>query len=138
MQWDHTEGDWVETGVQLVIRKSDLDPALLSETMQVPPTSLSLPDADTRKAGLPQEGVWSLTVHKRLPGGVNEQFQKLLEQIEPHTSGIDHLTSQGYEISISVTGFVGNGSTFSLTPDVVSRLADLNVPLVVSPSTSDR
>ncbi|MEV7859982.1 DUF4279 domain-containing protein [Streptomyces hirsutus] len=138
MQWDHAEGDWVETGVQLVIRKPDLDPALLSEAMQVPPTSLNIPDADTRRAGLPQEGVWALAVHKRLPGGVNEQFQQLLEQIEPHSSGIDYLTAQGYEVSISVTGFVGNGSTFSMTSDVVSRLAALNVPLVVSPSTSDR
>ncbi|PWI11216.1 hypothetical protein DIZ27_07450 [Streptomyces sp. NWU339] len=138
MQWDHAEGDWVETGVQLVIRKADLDPVLLSETMQVSPTSSSVPDADTRRAGLPQEGVWSLAVHKRLPGGVNEQFQQLLEQIEPRSSGIDHLIAQGYEVSLSITGFVGNGSTFSLAPDVVSRLAALNVPLIVSPSTSDR
>ncbi|RIH61527.1 DUF4279 domain-containing protein [Streptomyces sp. SHP22-7] len=102
------------------------------------PTSLSVPDADGRQAGLPQEGVWSLAVHKRYPGGVNEQFLELLAQIEPYSSGINRLAAQGYAITISVTGFMGNGSSFTLTPDVVSRMAALNVPLTVSPSTSDR
>ncbi|RSS26596.1 DUF4279 domain-containing protein [Streptomyces sp. WAC08452] len=138
MQWDHEEGAWAETGVQLVIRKDDLDPSLLAELIRTPPTSLSVPDADGRQAGLPQEGVWSLAVHKRYPGGVNEQFLELLAQIEPYSSGINRLAAQGYAITISVTGFVGNGSSFTLTPDVVSRMAALNVPLTVSPSTSDR
>ncbi|KFG74358.1 DUF4279 domain-containing protein [Streptomyces mutabilis] len=138
MQWDHEEGTWAETGVQLVVRKADLDPSLLAEVIRTPPTSLSVPDADSRRAGQPQEGVWSLAVHKRYPGGVNEQFLELLTQIEPYSSEINHLAAQGYEVTISVTGFVGNGSSFTLTPDVVSRMAALNVPLTVSPSTSDR
>ncbi|AKZ57413.1 hypothetical protein SAM23877_4368 [Streptomyces ambofaciens ATCC 23877] len=138
MQWDHEEGTWAETGVQLIVRKPDLDSSLLSEVIRVPPTSLSVPEADSRRTDPPPEGVWALAVHKRYPGGVNEQLLKLLEQIEPYSSGINHLTAQGYELSISVTGFVGNGSSFSLTPDVVSRMAALNVPLTISPSTSDR
>ncbi|MFE2050335.1 DUF4279 domain-containing protein [Streptomyces sp. NPDC059459] len=138
MQWVYEEGTWTETGVQLVVRKTDLDPSLVAEAFRTPPTSLSVPDTDSQRAGRPQEGVWSLAVHKRYPGGVNEQFLELLAQIEPHSSGINHLAAQGYEITISVTGFVGNGSSFTLTPDVVSRMAALNVPLTVSPSTSDR
>jgi hypothetical protein len=137
MQYDHAEGPWVETDVKLVIRKADLDPALLASELSLAPTSVSLPSAGspTVEAG---EGVWALPVHKRLPGGVNSQLEELLLHIGSRSASFSSLAARGYEISIQVSGFVGRGSTFALTPDVVQRLASLDIPLVVSTSTSDR
>ncbi|MET9993020.1 DUF4279 domain-containing protein [Streptomyces mutabilis] len=118
MWLSYEEGDWVETAVQLAVRKPDVTSSPASEVTQ----------------GLPA----SLAVYERCPGGVNEQLLKLLEQIEPYSAEISTLVAQGYEVSIRVTGFVGNGSSFSLTPDVIARVAALNVPLTAHPSTSDR
>ncbi|NNN37974.1 DUF4279 domain-containing protein [Streptomyces sp. S3(2020)] len=138
MQYDYTEGAWVETDVKLLVRKSDLDPDLLARELPLTPTAVSLPTDGSRSLGLPDEGVWSLAVHKRLPGGIDDQLRELLRQITPHASSISSLAARGYEVSINVSGFVGRGSTFSLAPDVISQVAALNIPFVVSPSTSER
>ncbi|MER6188048.1 DUF4279 domain-containing protein [Streptomyces sp. NPDC021056] len=138
MQYDYTEGAWVETDVKLLIRKSDLDPDLLARELPLTPTAVSLPTDESRRLGLPDEGVWSLAVHKRLPGGIDDQLRELLQHIAPHAPSISSLTERGYEVSINVSGFVGRGSTFSLTPDVISQVAALNIPFIVSPSTSER
>ncbi|MGW3723764.1 hypothetical protein [Streptomyces sp. NPDC000851] len=127
MERGYAEGDWVETDARLVIRKSDLDPDLPAETIPVVPSALN-----------PEEGVWSLTVHAGLPEGTNGQLRQLLEAIEPFSARLTDLGDRGYEMSIRVSGFVGRGSAFTLTQDVVARLAALNIPLTVSPSTSDR
>ncbi|GGQ07557.1 hypothetical protein GCM10010279_13710 [Streptomyces mutabilis] len=118
MWLSYEEGDWVETAVQLAVRRPDVTSSPPPEVTQ----------------GLPA----SLTVYERCPGGVNGQLLKLLEQIEPYSAEISTLVAQGYEVSIRVTGFVGNGSSFSLTPDVITRVAALDVPLTAHPTTSNR
>ncbi|ELP70003.1 hypothetical protein ACKI1I_17940 [Streptomyces turgidiscabies] len=139
MEFDYQEGPWVETDVSLVIQKPDLDGDFVSRSIPVPPTSLrSSPTAGDQRNGGAENGLWILTIHKRLPGGVGDQLVALLDEIEPHRSGIRLLVSQGYEISIRIFGFVGRGSTFALSPGLVGRVAGLGIPLAIAPHTSDR
>ncbi|MFE9435906.1 DUF4279 domain-containing protein [Streptomyces sp. NPDC006640] len=138
MEYTHSEGPWVETAVKLVIRKSDLDADLVSRSIPLDPTTVQLPGIDPLNPGSIRDGLWIVQVHGRMPGGVSEQLGTLLSKVEPHAHVLSQLASQGYEIHIDISGFVGRGATFTLPADVVRRSAALGLPVTISTSVSDR
>ncbi|MET9892608.1 DUF4279 domain-containing protein [Streptomyces sp. NPDC006465] len=138
MEYTHSEGPWVETAVQLVVRKPDLDADLVSQALSLPPTSVRRPGNGHQGPASSQDGLWILQVHGRMPGGISDQLRTLLDLVEPHSSALTRLAAQGHDIHVDLFGFVGRGATFVLPPEVVQRAAALRVPVTVTTSVSDR
>ncbi|MFD9463692.1 DUF4279 domain-containing protein [Streptomyces sp. NPDC060027] len=138
MEYTHSEGPRVETAVKLVVRKPDLDAELVSRALSLPPTSVRQPGSDRQGPESSQDGLWTLQVHDRMPGGISDQLRTLLDMVEPRSSALTRLAAQGYGIHIDLFGFVGRGATFVLPPEVVQRAAALRVPVTVTTSVSDR
>ncbi|WP_392964205.1 DUF4279 domain-containing protein [Streptomyces sp. LN245] len=139
IEYAHSEGPWAETAVTLVVRKQDLDADLVTRTVSLPPTSVRRPGSDHRdRVSPPQDGLWAFQVHDRMPGGLSDQLRTLMDLVEPRSSSLAELTSQGYDIHLDLFGFVGRGATFVLAPDVVRTAAALGVPVTVTTSVSDR
>ncbi|MGC4984895.1 DUF4279 domain-containing protein [Streptomyces sp. DT193] len=139
IEYAYEEGPWAETAVTLVVRKQDLDADLVTRTLSLPPTSVRRPGSDHRdRVSPPRSGLWALQVHDRLPGGLSDQLRTLMDLVEPRSSSLAQLTSQGYDIHLDLFGFVGRGATFVLAPEVVRTTAALGVPVTVTTSVSDR
>ncbi|WP_328449475.1 DUF4279 domain-containing protein [Streptomyces sp. NBC_00386] len=139
IEYTYKEGPWVETAVTLVVRKQDLDVDLVTRTVSLAPTSVRRPGSAHRdRVSPPQGGLWALQVHDRLPGGLSDQLRTLMDMVEPRSSSLAELTSQGYDIHLDLFGFVGRGATLVLAPEVVRKAAALRVPVTVTTSVGER
>ncbi|MGK9460518.1 hypothetical protein ACSLFT_10845 [Streptomyces sp. G6] len=65
-----------------------------------------------------EEGDWVETAVQPAvcrPDVTSSPPSEVTQGLQPYSAEISTLVAQGYEVSIRVTGFVGNGSSFSLT-----------------------
>lgn len=132
MNGQQAPDSWTGTEARLVITWEGRSPEPVAEAVPLTPTSA--PALARRTSG----GIWALTVHERRFGGLEGKLDELLRRVTPYAEGLASLRGRGYDVCVEVFGFVGDGSTATLAPEVVARTAALGLPLVALVSDSAR
>ncbi|WP_326598224.1 DUF4279 domain-containing protein [Streptomyces sp. NBC_01803] len=128
---------WVGTNAALVVRKDDLEPQAVTERLGVTPTGTRMPGPDRWRPGGDEAGLWLFECHetrKSLP----EQVDEVLDAFTAKADELRALVDEGYNVTLTLFGFVGDGSVVELSSEATARIASLGIPLEVGISTSER
>ncbi|WP_374325019.1 DUF4279 domain-containing protein [Streptomyces sp. AP-93] len=133
-----TARPWVLTSVSLVVKKHDLDPDAVTARLGLQPTAVRLPGAD--RWGPPGEvdGRWRLTCDERTTRDPAEQLEQIVSAAEGCVSQLRLMQAEGSEVHLEVYGFADHGSEFLVPAPLFSRIAQLGVPLSLTPNLNSR
>ncbi|WP_059010478.1 DUF4279 domain-containing protein [Streptomyces specialis] len=135
--YTRAENAWVGTSAALVVRKDDLEPRTVTERLGLAPTRTRLPGPDRWRPGGDEAGLWLFECHetrKSLPEQVNE----VLDVFTAKAGELRSLIDEGYDATLALFGFVGDGSVVELSSETIARIVSLGIPLEVGVSTSER
>jgi hypothetical protein len=129
--------NWGNTSAELVIRRDDLDPATVTTRLALEPTSSRLPGPDRWRPGGDSSGVWSFECHDAVLS-LPEQMELVLDVAEPRIDELVSLRDEGFDVALTVFGFIGNGAVLELSSAIVQRLAAVGLPLELAVNTNAR
>ncbi|MEV7230115.1 DUF4279 domain-containing protein [Polymorphospora sp. NPDC051019] len=137
--YEEAEALWGGPTLTLKITKSDLDPEAVTRRLRLTPTASAGPGFDPYAPLSGSDGRWFLDSDT---SGRASQFTTaagdLLVRLTAASAAIRDLVDEGYSVQLIVRGYSGPRSTALVAPEVLRRIADLGLPLVVVPSTNER
>ncbi|MFI8965550.1 DUF4279 domain-containing protein [Streptomyces sp. NPDC053493] len=129
---------WTLTSVALVVRGPELDPEALTARLGLEPTGTRPPGPSRWGRPGDVDGEWRLQCDERTARAFAAQLDTVLAAAEPHRESWRALTAEGLSVSLVVRGYVDNDAQLALSVAQMRRVADLGLPLTLTPSTSER
>ncbi|MER6200938.1 DUF4279 domain-containing protein [Streptomyces sp. NPDC001586] len=131
-------GAWVLTDVALVVEKGDLDPDAVTARLGLQPTAVRFPGVD--RWGPPGDvaGRWRLTCDERTTRDLSGQLEHVLSAAEGCAVPLREMRAEGCDVRLAVYGFAGHGSHLLIPAPMISRVARLGLPLILTPNMNDR
>lgn len=133
-----SEGPWVLTTVSLTIEKPDLDPSTVSAALGIEPTSSRLPGPSRWRPADDTNGLWILEYDQRTARELSDQLDRLLSLIESKVAALGSLRATGYQVSIEIRGYAGDGAMLVIPYALLARISHLGIPLTVIPKINER
>lgn len=128
---------WVLTSVSLNIEGKNLDPGEVTGRLGITPTGSVAPGEDFRD---PESivGYWVLKFDEGYSRIFSEQLEAVLSAAEEGAEKIREMRREGRRVWVEVYGFSGNESKLSFSARDMARLAELGIPLRLTPNLNDR
>ncbi len=129
---------WVLTEVSLVIKGRDLRPEEITSFLAIEPTGVRNPGLGKWDRPGETDGQWRISCDERTSRDFHAQLDRILSVAERKRTELRRLAERGYEVTVSLFGFSGNGSTLALQSEEIQRIALLGFPLRVVASMNER
>jgi hypothetical protein len=119
------------------VRRHDLDPAAVTDRLALTPTATRTPGPDRWNPAGDPAGLWLLRCAEpalSLP----EQLDRIVDSVEEKADTLRELIDEGYDVTLTAFGLVGDGSVLELMPQTALRVASLGIPLDLRVSNNER
>ncbi|MFK4224075.1 DUF4279 domain-containing protein [Streptomyces sp. NPDC019890] len=129
---------WVLTDVTLIIKKSDLDPDVITARLGLKPSAVRPPGPDRWDPRGDTDGQWRLQCDERTTRVFSEQLDAILRAAEGCDRILASMKVEGFDISLAVGGYADNDSQLSFSASEMTRISRLGLPLVLTPNLNER
>ncbi|MEC4016980.1 DUF4279 domain-containing protein [Streptomyces sp. H27-D2] len=134
----HEPRTWVLTDVSLVIKSPDLAPDAVTRQLALTPTNTRQPGPDRWDPDGDSDGQWRMQSDEHTSRVFSEQLAAILTAAESKRKEILSLEASGCEVFLAVHGYSSNDAILNFSSEEIKRISDLNIPLEIQPSLSDR
>ncbi|MFI8435113.1 hypothetical protein ACIGJO_15365 [Streptomyces sp. NPDC079020] len=115
---------WRGVGVTLMVAKIDIDVDFVESALGANAKTLA---ETSRIDSSPDSWAWSFG--GSVSGTLEQQVFSLVARIRPRLENVRALIREGCSVHVDIAGTVETGSEIPVSPDVLSELASLGVPL---------
>ncbi|MCX4964222.1 hypothetical protein OHA98_05210 [Streptomyces sp. NBC_00654] len=115
---------WRGVSVTLVVARSDIDVDFVASTLGANVKPLA---ETSRIDSSPDSWAWSFG--DSVNGTLEQQVFSLAARIRPRLENVRGLIRDGCSVHVDIAGTVETGSEMLVSPDLLSELASLGVPL---------
>lgn len=118
---------WADLTTSLVVSGQGMDSASLLSELQL---AESEEFSSSEGVGIYSGPGWAtLTVDERHSKSADEQAAELIRFLGPHKPALDALQKAGKSVKVDVSGVAESGSGLYVSPEVLTGLAELGIPL---------
>ncbi|MEW2081615.1 DUF4279 domain-containing protein [Streptomyces sp. NPDC005283] len=129
---------WVLTDVALIIKKSDLDPDVITARLGLKPSAVRLPGPDRWNPRGDTDGQWRLQCDERTTRIFSEQLDSILRAAEGCHRILASMRAEGFDVMLAIGGYADNDSQLSFSASEITRISRLGLPLTLIPNLNER